>query len=350
MYGFEPSQPRNPLPPEDVIRRLLDDTDEFAVKTVKAGQGGPFGASVNIYNSRTGEIINVGGLRANAVLSTGIATAHAEDQALTPEIVNELEAKLAKMDKRDISVIMMSSAESCPACHAKEEIVSRELTRLGLLEPERFFVVYGATYQDSKEIAGFNDEPYHSDMQKRVGQGMISVNSQKPADLPPAVAKVFADACAPTAVVCMPDGSLIVGHDDTMHDLRATAESSAIQSACRYQKASGAKTPWDLGGATLYTPTFDIGPLAYAEAQWANVTHWQVVGPLRGQFRLVTHESQYTSNHQLFMAVAAKPYNQPGSAVTVIHVAKFDNKAQHAWQDKLAATVHPEDILYNGIK
>src|SRR5476651_448773 len=110
MYGFEQSQPRNPLPPEDAIRRLLDDTDEFAVNTVKAGQGGPFGASVNIYNSRTGEIINIGGLRANAVLSTGIATAHAEDQALTPEIVNELEAKLAKMDKRDISVIMMSSA------------------------------------------------------------------------------------------------------------------------------------------------------------------------------------------------------------------------------------------------
>jgi hypothetical protein len=188
-------------------------------------------------------------------------------------------------------------------------------------------------------------------MQKPPAERMIHVHAKNVSEVPAGVVHAFNRARGQEiAVVALKDGTLIVGRDDTVHDLRATPESMAIQAACRYQKDMGLKTPWDLGGATLYTKVRDVGPLAYAEAQWANVTNWTTVNRIAGSRAVPPTEAADAPNRDLFGSVAAKPYNQPGSAIKVIHLGSFANKAQHVWRDKLAATAHPEDILYNGIK
>src|SRR5690606_35973959 len=69
-------------------------------------------------------------------------------------------------------------------------------------------------------------------------------------------------------------GSVYPGIDDTAKHFTRTPEVKAIHAAIFDRKAQMAGQPWDLGGATLYTRTGDIGPMAYAECQWAHVTSW----------------------------------------------------------------------------
>ncbi|MBI4031047.1 MAG: hypothetical protein HY370_05175 [Proteobacteria bacterium] len=332
--------------PSATMRNLLEATDDFAVSNVRAGRGGPFGASIHLVRLTDMAVTPVGALAANAVLATGMGSAHAEDQALSPGNITILKEALRNAPGIDHAVLFSSSGESCPACHSKLEIVSRTLTAEGLLPPGRFIVTYGATYRDTAAVAGFNDEPYHQDMRKPPESRLIRLET-KANNIDDAISALFNGYVGGTfAVVLTPGGALYPGFEGRPADLFGTSEVSAIRNACQAAKSQGRDTPWNLGGATLYTGTTEIGPLTYAECQWANVTriikmpHAAPSAP----------EAPGISNSAFFNVIADAQYNQPGHALTVIHIAPFANRAQYAWAEKLAAEKDPNKVLYNGVK
>lgn len=293
--------------------------DDCAVENVRAGLGGPFGASLHVYDGS--DLIDVAGPVGNAVLSTGLASAHAEDRVMVPENVEKLRDVLRRVGA-GASVYVVSSAESCPACHAKLEILARSLVHDGLLGAGRFHVLYGATYDDTRDVAGFNDAPYHTDMTKAPGERLIAVQSCTPDECP---ARFRAALEQGHAVIASPDGYHFVGVDARSSDVVATAEISAIRAACRAEQTSGSPTPWDLEGAVLYSPAQALGPLMYAEAQWANIGRITLLAMASAQ------EAADIGNDDFFGVVAARPYNKAGAAVQIIRLSPFENKAQHEW-------------------
>ena len=237
--------------PDDILKTLVEETDEFAIKNVQSGKGGPFGASVHVYDLVSGDLTMIGDLEANAVIDKGMGSAHAEDQAMNPETVNALKSYLESLSKHsDAVVIFSSSGESCPACHSKEEILNRHLIDEGLLKSGRFAVTYGATYADTANIAGFNDEPYHRDMQKPKGSGMISIDRDNIINIPDEVRQIFEQSDVPVSVIALPDGRFIAGYEDRDADLMATSEVSAIRAATQKLRADGIVESWVLGGAS----------------------------------------------------------------------------------------------------
>lgn len=345
------------LIPREIMTALLNNTDDFAVENVRAGRGGPFGASIHVVDLSGKEnplIVPVGGMAANAVLATGIASAHAEDQALLNTHILKEHLKAARgaatEANPDIAVLFSSSGESCPACHSKLEIVSRSLLRDNLLAPGRFIVTYGATYKDTAEIAGFNDEPYHHDMRKLPQDRMIKIVASELNEIPPPIVQIFNSFSQnAVSVLRLPDGTLFTGQNSRTDATTLTTEVSAIRSACMAAKNAGAATPWDLGKATLYTRTQDIGPLAYAECQWANVTDIVAVRDERCKSS-GTQEAPGISNAEFFNVIADAHYNTAGHTLNIQRIIPFANKAQHAWRERLAAMAKPESSLYNGIK
>ena len=62
----------------DTWKILLDQSDNFAFKTAIDQKGGPFGAQLWLYNPEKKQLVLVGEEDSNAVVSKGIASAHAE--------------------------------------------------------------------------------------------------------------------------------------------------------------------------------------------------------------------------------------------------------------------------------
>ncbi|MGZ9108977.1 MAG: hypothetical protein ACXW4B_09180 [Micavibrio sp.] len=316
---------------EQVLRDLLSAADHEAVKNVRSGRGGPFAASLHIYDRAKGAMIEVAPPAGNAVLETGLASAHAEDRVIAPANIRALKKALRDTGPEAAELYLVSSAESCPACHAKLEILARILMHEGLLQPGRFTVVYGASYDDTRDVAGFHDAPYHHDMTKPEEQRLIRVER----GVPPA-------GIAPgQAAVVMPDGTAFTADDDREDDVIATAEIGAIRAACAAGKKAGAETPWDLGGAVLYAPVDVVGPLMYAESQWANIGRIFLTGETGRS------EAPGIGNAELFSTIAARPYNHETSALRIIRLQPFANLAQHEW-----ARLHREEPsrikVYNG--
>ncbi len=337
-------------PPQELLRNLLDRTDRFAVETVKAGQGGPFGASIHIYEPALGKTLEIGGLAANAVLSKGMASAHAENEVISPENVAELIKQLQFFNPNTVQVILSSSGQSCPACTAKEEILARYLIAKNLILPGNFFVTYGATYRDTKEIAEFDDEPYKLDMGRPAHSRKIRLNSMKLASTPADIQKIFKGASAPVTIIYRKGQILSIGHDlrRVSGDMMATAEVSAIRAASLAAKDNGKDEPWNLLKATLFTPAVDIGPMAYAEGQWSNLKEIvSVTGLSLNQQKL--NEASKISNTALFNIVAS-PDDKASDVITIIKIEPFKNRAQYAWRELLRAQADPSKILYNGIK
>lgn len=326
----------------DILKKLVVEADSAAVENVREGRGGPFGASLNIINFETGHVMRIGQVSGNAVLETGVGSAHAEDQALSPENIRALKANLKNRDVAKIAVVVASSAESCPACHAKLEIIARILVEERLIQRGHFIVAYGATYGDTLNVAGFNDEAYHADMLKAPSARLIKIESVSMDRLPQAVQENLAYA---PAVVQTDDVGLSNGRDERDVHFTFTPEITALRGACAVRRAKGAADPWDLHKATLYTTTAQIGPLAYAEAQWANVARFVLV---TGDVTNVPDEAPQINNDDLFQAVAMRPYNNERSALQIVHIEPFDNLGQHEWAKLLAE--NPERLkTYNGV-
>lgn len=303
----------------DMLKHLLQKADKFAEENVKRGDGGPFGASLHVFNAgRDAKRRDIGTPAANAVLKKGQASAHAENEALSPENIDELRAVLAQCGA-GTTVVLASSGESCPACHAKEEILARTLQAEGLIQgADQFLVIYGATFEQTRTVAGFNDEPYLWDMQKTPDQRHVKTTQAPVADIPEAVAGIFAAAETPVAVVVRDDEVIGFGFADRGNDLMATAE---------------------------------VGPLAYAECLWANVGRFVTVNHPR-QAAFATQEAPGIGNRDLFEIVSRRPYNGPGSAIHVADFSNgFENRAQLAWREKMEAerrVTGRTKSLYNG--
>lgn len=323
------------------LAALVAAADDAAVANVRAGRGGPFGALLFMGDMQSGDLTQIGEPACNAVLSTGLPGAHAEDQVLDAPHVKDLEDTLKDKGAANSFVILASSAESCPACHAKVEIFCRRLVHDGLLEPGRFFLAYGATYDDTFHVAGFNDAPYLKDLSKAPEDRLVCICPAACADIPAPVTDHMQDG---HAAIALTDGRIFTGADARDAHFTLTAEVSAIYAACRAQREDGAAEPWDLNGATLYSHTNAPGPLAYTTCQWANVTRWVTL-----KDGAAGREAPGISNENLFKLIAERPYNGTGTAVQIIHVGQFANKAQKLWQSEITR----EDsglVNYNGIK
>jgi len=327
------------LIPHDILKKLVDEADLAAVENVREGRGGPFGASLNIINLTNNHVLRIGDIAGNAVLETGVGSAHAEDQALTAENVRALKANLKNMNIEKVAVVVASSGESCPACHAKIEILARILIDERLLHLGHFIVAYGATYADTLNVAGFNDEPYHADMTKPESERLIRIENIPYEQLPAVVQARLTEAPA----VVQTNGGLFMGKDERHQHFTLTPEVTAMRAACQMQKSKGADEPWDLHRATIYSATTHIGPLGYAEAQWANIARWVRVGAQRD----VVPEAPGIKNNDLFQAIAARPYNNQYSALRVVRITPFANLGQQEWVQLQES--NPDLKNYNGV-
>lgn len=343
--------------PHNLLASLLNKTDEFAFGNVIAGRGGPFGASVGVYNKREDRYQDISGLQANAVLAKGIGSAHAESEALSSEIIERLEKFLSNNISDENYVIMSSSGESCVACFSKEEIVSQYLVGKGLLSRGRFIVTYGATYEDTATIAKFNDLKYLEEFQKGYGQGSIPIVDGTKIEINDDVKRNFSLSASHgrrSAIVSMPN---MIQHEQT--DCRAIsplelAEARALRSACEAQKERGIDTPWNLREALLYTmlPPSQVGSLVMSEALWCNIgkiiTYWQ--SDFDQYEELIFQEGALVSNDQSYTDCAHRPYDtSEESLVRTFHLPNgFKNLAQHAWREKLNAMSDTSSVLYNG--
>lgn len=316
-----------------ILRAALEACDAAALENVRAGRGGPFAASLHVYDRGAGAWATLAGPVGNAVLETGVASAHAEDRVIVPAHVAVLRDALRRIGAAGAHVYVVSSGESCPACHAKLEILARHLLREGLVLPGRFSVVYGATYEDTMQVAGFNDIRYHDDFQVIPGTGLIRQSVITLEDLPEAVRDKLARYTGAVAVVA--DGPALYAGGGALPEL------AAIQVACALRQRAGVAEPWNLRGATLYSPTRQIGPLSYAEAQWANIGHWVTVDGAGPE----TIEVAELKNDALFAIIATRPYTHPDSALTFLHLTPFENRAQQEWR-----RLHEADavVSYNG--
>ncbi len=345
----------------DASRALLKTADEFAVKNFPSGNGGPFGAIAAVLDFNSGSYKTIGNISANAVLKTGSASAHAEDQWLQPDNLKSLVRELKKDWWNPRTVILASSGQSCPACHAKEEVVARYLVRYGVIQRLNFVVAYGATFKNTQEIAGFNDQPYVLDLVRcvRYPQSSVSMVKHKTAsikEIPSNIVLAFKNAGRQVCVVARGDNIVSVGYDDRSYcNFFSTAESMAIRNACTRQKAEGSLQPWVVGDvnhlapdpqkkATLYTTTQDVGPIMRGEAQWAAVNEIVSVTGLRGAKQ--TQEAPDISNRALLGSVA-QGYNHAQSVMRVCVDEGFANQAQHEWRKKLKK--YGSAMLYNGI-
>lgn len=322
-----------------LLKKLVDEADLAAVENVREGRGGPFGASLNIINLENMHVLRIGAIAGNAVLETGVGSAHAEDQALSPENIRALKSNLKNRDLKNVAVVVASSGESCPACHAKIEILSRILIDERLLQLGHFVVAYGASYADTLNVAGFNDEPYHADMTRTEDSRLIKIENIPYEQLPSAVQLRLHESSA----VVQGSSGLFSGKDERAQHFTLTPEVTAMRAAAHSQKAKGADTPWDLQKATLYSTASQIGPLAYAEAQWANIARWVRVSAQKE----MPGEAPGISNNDLFRAIGARPYNNQYSALRVVRVTPFDNRGQHEWA-KLQQS-NPDLKNYNGV-
>ncbi len=318
----------------DTLRGFLDLCDAAALANVQNRNGGPFAAAVYLQDFGDGTWQNIAGPCGNAVLKTALPTAHAEDQAIAPAHQEKLRDALRGTGSERANLYLVCNAEPCPACHAKLEILARNLLQDGLLLPGRFTVVYGASYEETRDVAGFDDGAYQRDFLTPPGTGMIRCREMALADIPENVRAALRNARAAVQA-----GDRIAAGDGP------GAEVAAIQNLCRMQQAAADPTPWDLRGASLYTTAQTIGPLAYAEAQWANVTHW-----IRITDAPLTHEMPEDApgigNAALFRVIGTRPYTHPDSALRFLHLTPFANRAQQEW----ARLVEAGQVrLYNGV-
>ena len=329
---------------------VLNQSDVFAFNTVHDGKGGPFGAQLWLVNESQERYVLVGTAEApedsNAVVSTGRASAHAEAESLCLENRGKVVGFLEGHRDEGWGVVQVSSGESCPSCRAKQVVFADELIGRGLIPSDGFHVVFKATYEQTKVDAGFNDAPYDQAFraiaalklldsedglfgleaalqgegewasQTRTGELVyIPVDRVDAGDVSDEIQGLFEKAVGtPIAVVVRADGSVLsVGREgrDYEGDAINAPERSAIVSAL-YEAAAGLRAQgrfeaWDLEGACLYTNISSIGPVAYSESLWYNLSGIRVVGEFVSEaVNESAQELPGMGNAELFAQVAGE--------------------------------------------
>jgi len=315
-------------------------------------RGGPFGALIAI-SLEDGSFEIIGQPRGNNVVGSGIASFHAEDQVMLPDIYRLLKFRLSdlKAGGHDPTVWMITSGQSCTNCHTKQEIMVRELEASGLLNPGHFIKHYGATFDDTFRIAQFYDAQYadaiiFSTTYPHHSANLIKHEHIRFADLSRDLQKSFETAISSTAVV-MHRGEKYADGIDTRHefDLYATAEVNAVRAACRRNRQDGVFASWAVEGE-LFTTNNEIGPLLFAEAGWTkiNVVKTVIMPDHLAHKQFQTRETPKLGNTE-FREIIAGGYFDLRSSLIVSRNKLFINKAQPQWAEMLRVN---DEQLYNG--
>ncbi|HOO50912.1 MAG TPA: hypothetical protein PLK94_06450 [Alphaproteobacteria bacterium] len=374
--------PGNPI----LWKAAVNDSDVFAYSTANDQngtffpKGGPFGAQLWLYNPNTDQYLMVGTPEtandSNAVVFIGRASAHAEAENLSPEKRAEVIGFLEDHKGEGWKVIQVSSGESCPSCRSKQVLFAEELMGLGLIEKGDFHVVFKATYDQTRRDATFNDAPFDQTFRaidelgvledggelfdleaaikanpetlEQCNQGELvfnAVNFASSLDTPDSVLSLLKQAGdQPFAVVVAKDGSIMSYATDT-RDLandgqnltEKTAIVSALYGAAAKLREGGTFESWNLEGATLYTNIRDIGPKAYAESLWYNLSSIQVVAESTSDLiDSLAEEAPGIPNRDLFGKVAAD-YDSAASPIQVTFMGDPDeaSAAHLLWKARL---------------
>lgn len=340
----------------DLVHHYLDGLDRTAADNVRAGTGGPFSARIVLFTKNaegTCTPFHEFPITTNMVLKSGIASHHAEAEALDSTHMAALKEhirRLSFVDRLQAPVVVLfSSAQPCMACLTKIEIAARHLVQRKLIAPKDFLLIYGATYAQTEAVAGFYDYAYaldffsygHEDLKR---YHLIRTRCASLNDAPTEVRDIMRNNALIEAALVKEGEILGVGYDQrTPHNLYETAECVAIHAASRALREAGSQTPWNLRGATLYTTNADIGPLSYAEGQWAGITDVVLLKEaacLRAQNTKALDCPDCTN--PVFFQKIAQGYNTPWSAIHVLCDPRFPNLGQQAWA---AQTTR---VCYNG--
>ncbi len=361
---------------------VLDQSDLFAYNTVSCGKGGPFGAQLWLVHAAKDHYVLVGTAQepedSNAVVSKGRASAHAEAENLSPEKRAEVIRFLEGHRDEGWQMVQVSSGESCPSCRSKQVLLANELIGRGLLRENDFHVIFKATYAQTKRDAGFNDAPYDQAFRAIAELGVfdtdegllgleaalmsnetaaaqiksgelvyIAVDHANSSDLPEGVDSILRRAGSqPVAIIVRTDGSILSSAvdqrslgGDAMNRPEKTALVGALyQAAANLREDEGKFESWDLEGARLFTNVRDIGPMAYSESLWYNLSGISVVDEYTdAAVDCVAQELPGTGNAELFKQVAAD-YDDPASPLKVIfHGDPEEASVAHLlWKAKMA--------------
>ncbi|MEM6902433.1 MAG: hypothetical protein AAF556_04255 [Pseudomonadota bacterium] len=337
---------------DEVLADRLRALDLFAVQNVREGKGGPFAAELLIHDITANDLITLSGPSGNAVLIKGIGSAHAEAETLTPEAADKALSYLSAFPTHQLQLVQLSSAESCPACRSKQMVFLHNLKARGWPEDATLEVAFGATYEETAEIAGFNDKPYHDDMARADGPQMISLQRCSIDELPDMVRDVV-PVDQPFAAVLdpQPNGELALSVCDepTGEDPLMTMEVQALQASAMARQAEGYDEPWNLGKdgpAMLLTTTHAPGALMMTDGQWAGISSILFID----EPPETTPESPAMGNYEL-MQLAGAAYNVAASPLRVRHMATgtlgLVNEAQQVWRDEVVS--NDPSRLYNGL-
>lgn len=353
------------------INQQMGRLDDFALRNVQhredgkaAPKGGPFSAQNYLYNKRTKEWLQIGNFLANFVVKSGIASNHAEAMKLVAEEIGKISAALKKSwNLYDTYLIQISSAQSCPACYAKQIILHDWLVNQKILKFGHMAVIYGATYQETLNVAGFNDEPYNLSIVGRtinprdknlllkirdVDWNMVPAIVQKAFNIhasrlsnvdPKSFAVVYRRPGetfqTPDGVIELPE-RLVFGLDKRPKDvwggdIHATPSVTAIRGKCIEDRNINGyfHESWATPG-TVYTLT-PTGVLRDAEAQWGSTANIAVIRNAPANILTIPleRESPLALNDQLYERLAAG-YNHASVGIMVAR-AHNDNRAQAAW-------------------
>jgi hypothetical protein len=347
---------------DEALARHLRRLDRFAVENVRKGAGGPFGAELLLVDLTTKETVSLSGPQANAVLAKGLASAHAEAETLSADVARKALAELEQRPGHDLRLLQVSTGESCPACRAKQIAFLHHLIARGWPAEARMEVAFGASYEETATVAGFNDKPYDDDLKaqapamvkvRRVQGHSLSIEARMMLDRVSDGSNGFAviasgpKAAHPDDVTTLnyfPPALAPALRDEPL----LTTEVLAIQAASAERRAHGEAQPWNLGAggrAVLLTTADELGPLMLSEAQWAGISEIRLLEGHAG----TPPESPLVSNSAL-LTLARMEYNASGSPLAVRWLATGSNglvnEAQHIWRDEV--TAHAPDKLYNG--
>ena len=360
---------------------MLNQSDLFAYDTVNEGKGGPFGAQLWLVQSSNDRYILIGSAEepedSNAVVSKGRASAHAEAENLSPNKRTDLIKFLEAHRDQGWEVVQVSSGESCPSCRSKQILLANELIERGLIDRGGFSVVFKATYEQTRRDAGFHDAPYDQAFRaikalgvfdspdglfgldaalscepatsEQIQSGELVFNAIEPvvaSKLSAEVKAIFDQAMdQPVAVLVRADGSVLCHatdlrerNQDQINQPERTAIVGALyKAASKLRQEEDKFEAWNLEGAWLYTNIRAIGPMAYSESLWYNLSGIKVVRDYTSPaIDKLAQELPGMKNSELFLQVAA----EYGSESSPLNVAYFGDPtepsvAQMLWKAKM---------------
>lgn len=357
---------------------MLDQSDNFSYQTANNNKGGPFGAQLwLVREGRQTEYVLVGSENqledSNAVVSKGIASAHAEAENLSVDQRERVMNFLRENRNQGWKVVQVSSGESCQSCRTKQVLFAEELIKKGLIMRGDFHVAYKATFQQTKRDANFSDAEYDmafraiselgildqekgllgledalqknpvtSQLIKSGELVYVPVREVAPGSVSNDVRRIL-NTDAPVAVVVSKGGEIMsIQRDQRNIDAplnvpEEAAIMSSLQAAAKIQRDMNASQPWNLNGARLYTNISDIGP-SYGEALWYNLSSINIVrSPNPEKTNCLAREIYHLSNCYAFK-LAAMEYNAPGSPISVRFLGDENgaNFAHLLWKAKIA--------------